>query len=316
MAPAAQLCDLYPPGVSLDSDSSQARGSWLVLAAAVLWGTTGTTQAFAPLDASPASVGAVRLVLGGLALLVIAWLNGSLRHSGRWPMAATLAAGASMAAYQLLFFSGVARTGVAVGTIVGIGSSPILAGAIGFVVRGERPGRLWAGATLISVLGCGLLVAAGQSVQIDLWGILLAIGAGAAYALYTVVSKGLLQGREPQAVMAVTFNLGTLLILPLLLTIDMSWLQSARGFAVALHLGLVTVGLAYSLFAQGLKLVPVATAATLTLAEPLTAGFLGIFVLGESLTLMAAIGIVLIFSGLALLTSRNFTWRLRQFKLR
>lgn len=287
-----------------------------MLAAAVLWGTTGTAQALAPEGASPASIGAVRLVLGGVALLVIAWVGGSLRQIGRWPPAATLVAGASMAAYQLLFFSGVARTGVAVGTIVGIGSSPILAGAIGFVVRGERPSRLWAGATALSILGCGMLLAAGESIQIDVWGILLAIGAGAAYALYTVVSKGLLQEREPQAVMAVTFNLGTLLILPLLLTVDFSWLLSARGMAVALHLGLVTVGIAYSFFAQGLKLVPVATAATLTLAEPLTAGFLGIFVLGESLTFTAAMGIVLIFSGLALLTSRNGTWRLRQFKLR
>jgi DME family drug/metabolite transporter len=249
-------------------------------------------------------------------LLVIALLRGSLRGTGRWPIATTLVASASMAAYQLLFFSGVARTGVAVGTIVGIGTSPILAGLIGYLIRGERPGRLWGGATALAILGCGLLVVAGESIQIDVGGILLAIGAGAAYALFTVVSKGLLQDRQPQAVMAVTFNLGTILILPLLLAVDLSWLLSVRGLAVALHLGLVTVGIAYSLFAQGLKLVPVATAATLTLAEPLTAGFLGIFVLGESLTLPAAVGIVLIFSGLALLTTQNGKWRVRQYKPR
>ncbi len=292
------------------------RGTWLVLAAAVLWGTTGTAQALAPPGAQPASVGAVRLLFGGLILLVIAFLRGSLRRTGRWPLVTTLMAGASMAAYQMLFFAGVARTGVAVGTIVGIGSSPILAGVIGFLVRGERPGRTWAGATSLSVIGCGLLIVAGESIQIDAGGILLAVGAGASYAVFTVVSKGLLQDREPQAVMAVTFNLGTLLILPLLLTVDLGWLLTPGGMAVAVHLGLITVGIAYSLFGKGLKLVPVATAATLTLAEPLTAGFLGVVVLGEKLTMVAALGILLIFSGLALLTSANGNWRVRLFRVR
>jgi DME family drug/metabolite transporter len=302
--------------VHLSAQSSQVRGTWLVLAAAILWGTTGTAQALAPPGAQPASVGAVRLLFGGLILLVIALLRGALRRTGRWPLVTTLIAGASMAAYQMLFFAGVARTGVAVGTIVGIGSSPILAGVIGFLVRDERPGKTWAVATALSVTGCGLLITAGESIQIDLGGILLAIGAGAAYAVFTVVSKGLLQERDPQAVMAVTFNLGTILILPLILSIDLSWLLTPGGMAVAVHLGLITVGIAYSLFAQGLKLVPVATAATLTLAEPLTAGFLGVVVLGERLTMAAAVGITLIFSGLAVLTTANGNWRVRLFRVR
>lgn len=287
-----------------------------MLVAAVLWGTTGTAQALAPQGAQPASIGVIRLLFGGLVLMFVALLRGSLRNTGRWPPVTTLVAGASMAAYQLLFFAGVARTGVVVGTIVGIGSSPILAGAIGFLVRGERPGKTWAGATALSIFGCGLLVAAGESIQIDAGGILLAIGAGASYAVFTVVSKGLLHDRDPQAVMAVTFNLGTVLILPLILTVDLTWLSTAGGMAVAIHLGLVTVGIAYSFFAQGLKLVPVATAATLTLAEPMTAGFLGVVVLGERLTPAAAVGITLIFSGLALLTMGNGSWRVRLFRVR
>jgi DME family drug/metabolite transporter len=46
----------------------------------------------------------------------------------------------------------------------------------------------------------------------------------------------------------------------------------------------------------------VAAATTLTLAEPLTAGALGVFLLGERLTPIAFMGILLIFVGLALLT--------------
>lgn len=280
------------------------RGTWLVLGAAVCWGTTGTAQAIAPAGATPASIGAMRLLLGGAALLAIAALRGTLRTGQRWPMAATLTAAASMAAYQLFFFAGVSRTGVAVGTIVGIGSSPILAGLIAFLVRKERPGPRWGFATALAVLGCGLLVLAGESIRVDVFGILLAIGAGAAYAVFTVASKSLLEKRPPEAVMAVTFCLGAILLLPLLLTTDPGWLGQPRGLAVALELGLVTVGLGYTLFARGLSLVPVTTASTLTLAEPLTAGILGVIVLGEVLTPPAFLGILLIFSGLAALSVR------------
>ncbi|MBX3015820.1 MAG: EamA family transporter, partial [Caldilineaceae bacterium] len=106
------------------------RGQLLVLAATVCWGTTGTAQAFAPPNTHPLAIGAVRLAIGGVTLVLLAALRGRLRQRQGWPAGATLAAAASMALYQLCFFTGVARTGVAVGTMVAIGSAPILAGAL------------------------------------------------------------------------------------------------------------------------------------------------------------------------------------------
>lgn len=284
--------------------SAVLAGPWLVAAAAMLWGTTGTAQALAPPDARPLTVGTVRLVLGALALLAVAWQRGYLARRG-WPLGITAVAGVSIAAYQLFFFSGVARTGVAVGTIVGIGSTPIAAGALAFFLRGERPGARWFVATLLALAGCTLLALSGNSglagsVAIDPLGILLALSAGIAYALYTLTSKELLAHHPGTAVMAVTFALGALLLLPLLVAGDLSWLLEPRGAAVGLHLGLVTVGVAYVLFARGLRATTVATAATLTLAEPFTAGLLGVFLLGERLTLPALLGIGLLLLGLLL----------------
>ena len=278
------------------------RGYWFVFLAACLWGTNGTVQALAPEAAQPLVIGALRILLGGLALLAVAALRGALRDGHKWAFWPTLAAALSMAAYQLFFFSGVERTGVAVGTIVGIGSTPILAGPIGFLVRRERPGRRWAIATLLGILGCGLLVLVGESIQLDPLGIFLAVLAGASYAIFATASKGLIEQHATEAVMAVTFCLGALFVLPVLFTAELGWLAQPRGTLVVLHLGLVTAALGYLLFGRGLKLVPVATAATLTLAEPLTAGLLGVLVLGEKLTLPALLGILLIFAGLAVLS--------------
>lgn len=285
--------------------SRRQNGQCFVLAAAVLWGTTGTAQAFAPQGTQPAVVGAVRLAIGGIALLVLAATRGVLQGGKRWPVMATAFAAGSMAAYQLCFFAAVARTGVAVGTMVAIGSAPILAGVLGFLVRGERPSRRWAVATALAVLGCGLLITASGSVSVDALGLVLALGAGVAYATYAVAGKRLLEERPPDAVMAVVFCLGAVFLSPLLFMADLKWLTQARGLAVALHLGLIATATAYTLFARGLSAVPVATAVTLSLAEPLTAGILGLVVLGERLTASALLGVGLLFGGLAWLSLGN-----------
>jgi len=276
-------------------------GAWLVLVAALCWGTTGTAQAFAPAGATPLAIGAVRLAIGGTALVLWALLRGSFDPRRPWPVGATLLAAACMAAYQLCFFAAVARTGVAVGTVVAIGSGPIIAGILSWIMNREVPSRPWIIATLLATTGCVMLGIGGGSVTVDLTGILLAVGAGACYAFYVIASKGLVAAQQPEAAMAVVFALGAVLLAPLYFTQEFAWLLQPRGLLVALHLGLVTTALAYALFARALTTTPVATAVTLTLGEPLTAAILGVVVLHETLTMTATMGIALLLMGLVIL---------------
>ena len=196
-------------------------GEWLILAAAVLWGTTGTAQAFAPPERQPVGVGAVRLAIGGLALLAVAVGRGRLRSQAPWPVGVTLLAAICMAGYQLCFFAAVAATGVAVGTVVAIGSAPVLAGALGWLLNREKPGWRWGLATALAILGCALLVLPGGQLTLQAWGISLALGAGLCYALYALLAKRLLEGHTPEAVMAVVFCLGALLLAPALFLVDL-----------------------------------------------------------------------------------------------
>ena len=107
---------------------SEPTACLLILVAAVLWGTTGTVLAFAPEAAQPPAVGAVRILIGGSDLLGIAAVRRELRIGPGWPLYPTVVVAIAIAAYQPFFFTGVARTGVAVGTIVAIGSAPVWAG--------------------------------------------------------------------------------------------------------------------------------------------------------------------------------------------
>ncbi|RMG97950.1 MAG: EamA family transporter [Chloroflexi bacterium] len=283
-------------------DKQGGGGRFLVLGAAILWGTTGTAQALAPLAATPLAVGTVRLLIGGIVLCLVAWWRGTFAQRGRWPWGTVAWGAGTIATYQLAFFAGVARTGVAVGTMVAIGSAPVLAGLLDWLVWGIRPSWHWTMATGLAIVGCAFLVGFGESVHVDTVGVLLALGAGGSYAVYALATKRLLACQPADAVTAVLFGGGALLLSPLLLTEDISWVATGQGMAVALHLGVLATAVSYMLFARGLQAVSTATAVTLSLAEPLTATSLGIFLLGEHLTTNSTIGILLLFAGLSWLT--------------
>ena len=286
-----------------------AAGVWFVLGAALLWGTTGTAQAFAPSGFDPMVIGALRLLVGGVALLGLALYRRELGRLRDWNWLPLFMAAVFTASYQLCFFAAVARTGVAVGTIVGIGSAPVIGGFLGRVFRGETLSRRWMIATSLALAGCSLLSLSGGDIAIDPVGILLAVGAGAAYAAYTLMIKGLLEKHAPNAVMALVVCLGAILISPVLVNCELDWLLQPRSIGVVMHLGLATMALSYWLFARGLQTVQVATAVTLSLAEPMTAATLGIVVLGEQLNAQAFTGISLIFAGLVVLVARRLPVR-------
>jgi len=285
-------------------------GRLLVLAAAVLWGTTGTTQALAPAAAHPLVVGTLRMVIGALGLTAIALASRRQARGvgdARWPVGVIIAAGLVIAAYQLLFFSGVARTGVAVGTIAGIGSTPIFAGLLELGLDRRPPGRRWLAATLLALAGNAVLLSQdGRGMVVEAVGVLLALGAGFAYALFVWLSKRVLRaGFAPVPATAAMFAAGGVALAPILFVFDTAWIATLPGGVVAAHLGLVATVLAYVCFANGLRTTGVATAATLTLAEPLTAGLLGVMVLGEALSAPAGVGIGLIVAGLIVLAGER-----------
>ncbi|KAA9085361.1 DMT family transporter [Microbacterium radiodurans] len=288
-----------------------------VLVAAVLFGTTGTAQALGPEGTTPFAVGTARLLVGGAALALVGLLIGSRRRR-REPAAAppvrghALAlmalTGLCLALYQPLFFLGTARNGVAVGTVVALGSAPVLAGLLEWLLTRRRPTASWLLATGLATAGVVVLaVAGGGATGADAVGVLGSLGAGASFAVIANAQRRLIAGGWDAFTVSGAMGAGAavcgLVMLPFA---DMRWIVEPRGIAMALWLGFATVALAYALFTWGLGGLSAATAATLTLAEPLTASLLGVLLLGERLAPLAVSGLVVLAAGLVLLalTSR------------
>jgi DME family drug/metabolite transporter len=270
----------------------------LVVLAACLFGTIGTARVLGP-TAPAAGVGAVRMLgaaagLGLLALLPPRRAPAAWRLELRRPH--TLLAGSAQALFQLTFLAAVVRTGVAVGTLVAIGSAPLLAGLLS-----RRVSRGWVVATAVAVSGLALLVLDGAGARLSTTGVALALGAGASYAGYTVATaRALDDGAEPGVTAAVAFAVAGLLLSPALLLTDVGWLGSASGLAMAAYLAVVPTVLGYRLFTVGLRGVAPATASTLALAEPVVATVLGVAVLGERPAAVGWVGAALVLAGLVL----------------
>ncbi|MEV6860496.1 EamA family transporter [Streptosporangium subroseum] len=298
-----------------------------VVGAAVLWGTAGTAGLLVA-GVDPVSLAAARLVIGGLVLAIAAgpaMRSAASRRIGTPPvplrtgtppvplrtgtpptwfrpgslapaslrLGTLLPAAVAVAAYQLCYFAAVSRTGVAIGTVVAIGSGPVFTGLLSWMLDRVPPTRRWAGATAVAITGCAVLTGGGGEARAD--GILLALLGGLLYAFYAVTAARVISGgASSDAVMGVMFGGAAVVMVPVLLWTGTGWLAEPRGLLTALYLGCATTALAYFLYGRGLRTTPVATAATLALAEPAVAALLGVAVLGERLTLVSVAGLLLL----------------------
>jgi DME family drug/metabolite transporter len=273
-----------------------------VLVSGTLLGTAGTAVALAPAEASTTSLGVARVGIGGLILLLLLPLFGGsvrnlshvLKRGGVWVMAL------STAAFQPLFFGATEKTGVALSTVLTIGTMPLFTGLIGRVLFKAPLTRIWFIATSLAVIGL-LLRSWEQLENTDALGIVMALGAGLATGCYVNGAKfELNRGGHPVELPAVAYTLSALLLLPLLVGDSLAWMTTSSGILTAIYLGAISMALANTLQVVGLKRLSPAPTATLLLADPLTATILGIWVLDESITPIATLGLILVAIGLVM----------------
>ena len=273
-----------------------------VLLSGTLLGTAGTAVALAPAEASTTSLGVARVGIGGLILLLLLPLFGGsqrnlgsvVRRGGVWVMAL------STAAFQPLFFGATTRTGVALSTVITIGTMPLFTGVIGRVLFKAPFKRIWIIATSLAVIGL-LLRSWEQLETVDTLGIAMALGAGLATGCYVNGAKyELNRGGHPVELPAVAYSLSALLLLPLLVGDSLTWIATKPGVLTAIYLGAISMALANTLQVVGLKRLSPGPTATLLLADPLTATILGIWLLDESITPLATLGLAFVAIGLVM----------------
>ena len=273
----------------------------MVLAAAMLWGTTGTAQHFAPAQLSPYWVGGLRMVMAALFFIALALVTDRGHRSLPIRWGRLVFCGLCMAIYNLSFFAGINASGVALGTALAIGSGPIWAGLLQTLAQRRLPAPAWWAGTLLGVAGGAAMALDGRdAVSAPLSGIALCLLAGLSYAGYALVNKRLVMQADAATVNLAVFGAAAALSLPVAGVLGGALAASSATWGVVAYLGLVATGVAYLLFSSGLRHISGATGVTLALAEPVTAFALAIVVVGESPSAMAFWGLGGVLAGLLL----------------
>jgi drug/metabolite transporter, DME family len=304
------------------------RGTLCVLAASVLWGTTGTAATFAP-AVGPVAIGAAAMGLGGLlqaltAARPITRQRAALHAHRRAALHAhrrvvlhahrrvVLLGAAAVAVYPLAFYTSMRLAGVAVGTVVSIGSAPLASALCERVIDRRRLTARWMLGAALGLAGIVALCLAEATRphpgQAAAWptmlGVALGLAAGTTYAIYTWAAHRLIgRGIAPRAAMGTVFGLGGVLLLPVLLATGAPLAASWPNAAVGAYMALFPMFTGYLLFGWALAHVPASTATTLSLLEPAVATILAVLVVGERLPAAGWAGLILIAGCLVVLTA-------------
>ena len=154
------------------SSPASRRGFAFVVLAALCWGTSGISGRIVAdrTDLSPLDIAWYRLAIGAVVLLAGWALTARRRTTTKVALTRPVAVrlvliGAGLAAYQLAYFSAVARAGVSIATLVALGLAPLRI-AVGATLLGHgRPDRTTAVALVVALVGLTLLV--GVSAGVD-----------------------------------------------------------------------------------------------------------------------------------------------------
>ena len=303
------------------TDQRTGRPAWSGLiylcAAGVVWGTIGPAVDIVH-DRSSLSVltiGAYRAIAAVAALALAATVTrlwsaclALIREHG-WRVVLT---GLLSSAFQLLFFVGVVANGVSVTTVVTLGFAPVLL----LVVASARAGRppafgeaLTVGTAVLGLLLVSTTGSGDAQATISGWGLLAALGAGTAYALAAELGGTLTKAHDALAVTTCTTFVAAAVLIPgglglALLQGQPMTTTDAESWALIVYLGVVTLAFAYVLLYAGLRSTPSGTAVVATLLEPVTAVLIAVLFLGETISVLGALGCLLILAAIGTLGRR------------
>ncbi|WP_273727752.1 DMT family transporter [Brucella gallinifaecis] len=281
-----------------------------VLFSSIVWGTTGTAATFAP-EVSAVAIGAAAMGMGGLLQALLAG-RGIIRNFSflkkQWRL--LVLGGLAVAIYPLAFYASMRMAGVTIGTVITIGSAPLLSALIEYLFDRTRLSRQWLAGALIGLAGIALItVAEGadhttmETKSSVVTGICLGLLGGLTYALYSWTARRMmLNGVRSSVAMGATFGLGGLLLMPVLIVAGGPFLASWNNAAVGIYMAIVPMFLGYVCFGIGLARIPASMATTITLIEPVVAAILAIIIVGERLPLMGWFGVALVISCLVVVT--------------
>lgn len=284
----------------------------LIVLAGCLWGTMGLfVRRLNEMGLASMQIVEMRSVIAALLLFPITFLKDRtlLRIKVRqlWPL---ICSGLfSIVFFNYCYFSTISIMNLSMAAIL-LYTAPIFVMLFSLILFHEKLTARKILALALAFVGCCLVCGIlNSSVSITLPGLLLGLGSGLGYALYSIFSRfSLNQGLNPIAITDYTFLFAAIggAVFTDFSSIGTAIQQYGVKFlAFAVLYTVVTTVLPYLLYTTGLRYVENGTASVIASVEPVVATVLGFLVFSEAPTLSTLLGIALVVLALFLLNQRS-----------
>ena len=288
----------------------QSKSALCVLLAGTLWGSMGlfvrrlNAVGLYALDIVQLRI-AVSLVLVGLYLLIFARERFRVRLRDLWCFAGTGIV--SLLLFSWCHYSGMQEASLSVMAVL-LYTSPAFIMLLSIVLFRERLTRQKLLALVLTFAGCCLVSGLGSGSAVSMKGLLLGLGSGFFYALYSIFSRYAIErGYDSWTITFYTFLFCLLASAPL-----SHWdliAQALSGGAsvpvYALLMGLLTGFLAYIFYTKGLEGMESSRAGILASVEPVVGTIVGTLVFHEPLPVQSVLGIALVLGGIVVLGGKK-----------
>ena len=276
-----------------------------ILAAAALWGIIGIwNRNLMALGLSPTGIVLVRN-LGGMALLAVifALRDRSVFRVKREHIKYFLGTGiVSVVLFTCCYFTCQKLCSLAVASIL-LYTAPSFVVLLSAILWKEPVTKKKLLALLLTLVGCACVCgvfAGGLSVTVP--GILLGLGSGFFYALYSIFGRYALAHYDSMTVTVWTFIFAGPASLVLARPAELAGaFVHPSAWLLALGLVVLSTVLPYVFYTWGLARVEAGQASIMASLEPVVAALMGVAVFGEPMSALTLAGIVLVLSGVVIL---------------
>ena len=285
-------------------------GPGLIILAGCFWGSMGIfVRKLTGYGFSPIQIVTLRITVAALVfcLVLLAKDRSGFRVALRdLPLFLGLGFG-SILFFTVCYFSAITMMPLSTAAIL-LYTSPIWIMLMSALFFRERLNRVKLLALALAFAGC-ILVSGISGEGLTLTGLLLGLGSGLGYGLYSILGTVALRKYSPYTVTTYTFLFAAagawLVCGPADMVSRFSAADNVPGLVLFCILtGLVTAVVPFLAYTLGLRTVEAGRAGILATVEPLVAALVGILVFSEPLTLLSGLGIVLILTAVVLL-NRN-----------
>ena len=277
-----------------------------ILAAAVLWGVIGLwNRNLMAAGLSPLSIVVVRN-LGGMALLALFFLvrDRSVFRVAPGHLKYFFGTGVvSVVLFTVCYFSCQKLCSLAAASIL-LYTAPSFVVLLSAVLWREPVTKKKLLALLLTLLGCALVCGVfSGDLSVTVPGVLLGLGSGFFYALYSIFGRYALAHYPPLTVTVWTFLFAGPASLVLLRPAELAAAFSGGPgiWATALCLAVFSTAAPYVLYTWGLARTDPGRASILASLEPVAAALTGVLAFGEPMGALTALGILCVLAGVYIL---------------